>query len=86
VIVSLPVNSLIAEQRRRHEEGRHAVRARRQLRAFPNEIMVQGRGVAASDADAGASCLRPVVATASSRPASPATVRTELDPETRLHR
>ena len=53
VVVSLPVNSLIAEL----GDGGGAKKdgllfaLGGALRAFPNEIMVQGRGVAASDAD-----------------------------------
>lgn len=53
VIVSLPVNSLIAElgDGRGTKKDGLLFALGGALRAFPNEIMVQGQGVAAGDAD-----------------------------------
>jgi hypothetical protein len=86
VVVSLPVNSLIAEL----GEGGGAKKdgllfaLGGALRAFPNEIMVQGRGVAASDADRWGKLflLTQLSATAIEQAgvAGPIPVRTELDP------
>jgi hypothetical protein len=86
VIVSLPVNSLIAELGDGGGAKKDGVlfALGGALRAFPNEIMVQGRGVAASDADRWGKLflLTQLSATAIEQAgvAGPIPVRTELDP------
>lgn len=86
VIVSLPVNSLIAEL----GEGGGAKKdgllfaLGGALRSFPNEIMIQGRGVAAADGDRwGKLFLLTQLAAAAVEQAGvagPIPSRTELDP------
>ena len=86
VIVSLPVNSLIAELGDGGGTKKDGLlfALGGALRAFPNEIMVQGRGVAASDADRWGKLflLTQLSATAIEQAgvAGPIPVRTELDP------
>jgi hypothetical protein len=86
VVVSLPVNSLIAELGdgggTRKDGLLFALGGA--LRAFPNEIMVQGRGVAASDADRWGKLFLltqwSAAAIEQAGVAGPIPVRTELDP------
>ena len=86
VIVSLPVNSLIAELGDGGGTKKDGLlfALGGALRAFPNEIMVQGRGVAASDADRWGKLFlqTQLSATAIEQAgvAGPIPVRTELDP------
>lgn len=86
VVVSLPVNSLIAELGEGGGTKKDGLlfALGGALRAFPNEIMVQGRGVAASDADRWGKLflLTQLSATAIEQAgvAGPIPVRTELDP------
>jgi MotA/MotB-like proton-channel complex protein len=86
VVVSLPVNSLIAELGDGAGTKKDGLlfALGGALRAFPNEIMVQGRGVAASDADRWGKLflLTQLSATAIEQAgvAGPIPVRTELDP------
>jgi len=86
VVVSLPVNSLIAELGDGGGTKKDGLlfALGGALRAFPNEIMVQGRGVAASDADRWGKLflLTQLSATAIEQAgvAGPIPVRTELDP------
>jgi hypothetical protein len=86
VIVSLPVNSLIAELGDGGGTKKDGLlfALGGALRAFPNEIMVQGQGVAASDADRWGKLflLTQLSATAIEQAgvAGPIPVRTELDP------
>jgi hypothetical protein len=86
VIVSLPVNSLISELGNGGGTKKDGLlfALGGALRAFPNEIMVQGQGVAASDADRWGKLflLTQLSATAIEQAgvAGPIPVRTELDP------
>ena len=86
VVVSLPVNSLIAELGEGGGTKKDGLlfALGGALRAFPNEIMVQGQGVAASDADRWGKLflLTQLSATAIEQAgvAGPIPVRTELDP------
>jgi hypothetical protein len=86
VIVSLPVNSLIAElgQGGGTKKDGLLFALGGALRAFPNEIMVQGRGVSAGDADRWGKLflLTQLSATAIEQAgvAGPIPARTELDP------
>ncbi|MBA4095526.1 MAG: hypothetical protein C0484_01995 [Rhodospirillum sp.] len=86
VIVSLPVNRLIAELGEGGGSKKDGLlfALGGALRAFPNEIMVQGRGVAASDVDRWGKLflLTQLSATAIEQAgvAGPIPVRTELDP------
>jgi hypothetical protein len=86
VIVSLPVNGLIAELGQGGGSKKDGVlfALAGALRAFPNEIMVQGRGVAASDAERwGKLFLLTQLSAAAIEQAGvpgPIPVRTELDP------
>jgi hypothetical protein len=85
VVVSLPVNSLIAELGGGGTKKDGLLFALGgALRAFPNEIMVQGRGVKAGDADRWGKLflLTQLSATAIEQAGvdGPIPVRTELDP------
>ena len=86
VIVSLPVNSLIVELGEGGGTKKDGVlfALAGALRAFPNEIMVQGRGVAAGDAERwGKLFLLTQLSAAAIEQAGvpgPIPVRTELDP------
>ncbi|HJR21906.1 MAG TPA: flagellar motor protein MotB [Dongiaceae bacterium] len=86
VIVSLPVNSLIVELGEGGGTRKDGVlfALAGALRAFPNEIMVQGRGVAAGDAERwGKLFLLTQLSAAAIEQAGvpgPIPVRTELDP------
>jgi hypothetical protein len=86
VVVSLPVNSLIAELGDGGGTKKDGLlfALGGALRAFPNEIMVQGRGVAVSDADRwGKLFLLTQLSAAAIEQAGvagPIPARTELDP------
>lgn len=86
VVVSLPVNSLIAELGDGGGTKKDGLlfALGGALRAFPNEIMVQGRGVAASDADRWGKLFLltqlSAIAIEQAGVANPIPVRTELDP------
>ncbi len=86
VIVSLPVNSLIAElgQGGGTKKDGLLFALGGALRAFPNEIMVQGRGVSAGDVERWGKLflLTQLSATAIEQAgvAGPIPARTELDP------
>lgn len=86
VVVSLPVNSLIAELGDGGGTKKDGVlfALAGALRAFPNEIMVQGRGVKAGDTDRwGKLFLLTQLSAAAIEQAGvsgPIPVRTELDP------
>lgn len=86
VIVSLPVNSLIAELGDGGGTKKDGLlfALGGALRAFPNEIMIQGRGVAVSDADRWGKLLLLTQLSAAALEqagvAGPIPARTELDP------